>query len=106
SAFAHSETFLMLAFVGGGALGLIPFAGRVGIGVATAAAALAAGWSVVTATRLRSERLHGRAAAGPASAGPASTVAEARADTTPDASAPTDAERSTAAPSVAVPLSP
>ncbi len=31
SAFAHSETLLMLAFVVGGAIGLIPFTGRVGI---------------------------------------------------------------------------
>lgn len=61
SAFAHAETILMLAFVGGGALGLIPLPGRVGIVVATAAAAVAAVWAVGTATRLRRDRLHGRA---------------------------------------------
>ena len=32
SAFAHSETLLMLAWVVGGAIGLIPFSGRIGIG--------------------------------------------------------------------------
>jgi hypothetical protein len=37
SAFAHAETVLQLAFVAGGALGLIPFAGTVGLVVAAAA---------------------------------------------------------------------
>ena len=41
SAFAHSETLLQLAFVAGGALGLIPFSGRWGL--ALAAAVLLAG---------------------------------------------------------------
>lgn len=61
SAFAHSETALMLAFVAGGALGLVPFDGRVGIAVLSGLAILAAVRTVVVAGRLRAERLHGRA---------------------------------------------
>jgi hypothetical protein len=61
SAFAHSETILMLSFVAGGALGLIPMAGRIGIGAAAGFAVLAAARAVVAAGRLRKERLHGRA---------------------------------------------
>jgi MFS family permease len=61
SAFAHSETVLMLAFVAGGAAGLIPFQGRLGIAVATVIAVLAAARAVVVAGALRKERLNGRA---------------------------------------------
>jgi hypothetical protein len=61
SAFAHSETLLMLAWVAGGAIGLIPLDGRVGIGVATGFAALAALRAVLVAGRLRHDRLRGRA---------------------------------------------
>lgn len=61
SAFAHSETVLMLAFVAGGALGLIPFHGRVGIAVVSGLATLAAVRAIVVAGRLRGEKLHGRA---------------------------------------------
>ncbi|MGW4462926.1 MFS transporter [Micromonospora sp. NPDC004704] len=61
SAFAHSETALMLAFVAGGAIGLIPFDGRVGIAVLSGLATLSAVRAVVVAGRLRGERLHGRA---------------------------------------------
>jgi len=61
SAFAHSETVLMLAWVAGGALGLIPFQGRLGIGVATVVAVLAAARAVVVAGALRKEKLNGRA---------------------------------------------
>ncbi|WP_435830706.1 MFS transporter [Polymorphospora rubra] len=60
SAFAHSETVLMLAFVAGGAVGLIPFDGRVGIGVVAGVGVLAAARAVVVAGQLRAERLHGR----------------------------------------------
>lgn len=75
SAFGHSETVLMLAFVAGGAIGLIPVAGRLGIGVAAGFAVLAAIRAVVVAGRLRGERLHGRAmttgtAAGVGTGGP------------------------------------
>jgi MFS family permease len=59
SAFAHSETLLMVAWVAGGALGLIPFAGRLGAGVLAAFLALALGRAVLAAGRLRRERLHG-----------------------------------------------
>jgi MFS family permease len=60
SAFAHSETVLMLAFVGGGALGLIPFDGRVGVGALAGLATLFAARAVIVAGQLRKERLHGR----------------------------------------------
>jgi hypothetical protein len=57
SAFAHAETVLQLAFVAGGAIGLIPFAGPVGLVVA--AVAMLAGtvrvglwvWSLRTTAR-------------------------------------------------------
>ncbi|BCB86473.1 hypothetical protein Psuf_037860 [Phytohabitans suffuscus] len=61
SAFAHSETVLMLAWVAGGALGLIPFEGRLGIGVATVVAVLAAARAVIVASALRKDKLSGRA---------------------------------------------
>ncbi|MFG2099467.1 MFS transporter [Micromonospora echinaurantiaca] len=60
SSFAHSETVLMLAFVAGGGLGLVPFEGRVGIAVVAGVGALAAARAVVMAGRLRAERLVGR----------------------------------------------
>ncbi|WP_430781132.1 MFS transporter [Actinoplanes sp. G11-F43] len=60
TAFAHSETALMLAWVAGGGLGLIPVAGRLGIGFAALLAVLAAARAVWSATRLRNERLAGR----------------------------------------------
>jgi MFS family permease len=60
SAFAHSETLLMLAWVAGSGLGLIPIHGRLGIGVAAAFAVLAAARAVIVAGRLRHEKLSGR----------------------------------------------
>ncbi|OZV75604.1 MFS transporter [Micromonospora echinospora] len=60
SSFAHSETALMLAFVAGGGLGLVPFDGRIGIGVAAAAGTLAAVRGMLVTNRLRGERLLGR----------------------------------------------
>ncbi|MFV2101889.1 MFS transporter [Micromonospora sp. LOL_024] len=60
SSFAHSETALVLAFVAGGGLGLVPFDGRVGIAVAAGVGTLAAARALVMARRLRSERLRGR----------------------------------------------
>jgi MFS family permease len=62
SAFAHSETILMLAFVFGGAVGLIPIDGRIGVGAAAAFAVLAAIRAVTSAGLLRKDRLDGRAA--------------------------------------------
>ncbi|MEO3743608.1 MFS transporter [Plantactinospora sp. B5E13] len=61
TAFAHSETILMLAFVAGGALGLIPLDGRLGIGLLAGLAVVAMVWTTIVATRLRNERLSGRA---------------------------------------------
>jgi MFS family permease len=60
TAFAHSETVLMLAWVAGGGIGLIPLAGRLGVALVAllaVAAAVRASWS---AARLRTERLAGR----------------------------------------------
>jgi MFS family permease len=62
SAFAHSETVLVLAFVAGGAVGLIPFAGWLGMAVAAVVGGLATARSVFVAGRLRGQRLSGRAA--------------------------------------------
>lgn len=60
SSFAHSETVLMLAFVAGGGLGLVPFDGQLGIAVAAGVATLATARGIVVANRLRAERLAGR----------------------------------------------
>jgi MFS family permease len=61
SAFAHSETALMLAWVLGGAIGLIPFSARLGLAIAAVAIALAAVRGVLLAGALRKERLRGAA---------------------------------------------
>jgi MFS family permease len=63
SAFAHSETLLMLAFVVGGAIGLIPFNGRLGIIFCTVGMVVAAIFAWLRAIKLRGERLTGSAAA-------------------------------------------
>ncbi|MFI7069046.1 MFS transporter [Micromonospora sediminicola] len=60
SSFAHSETALMLAFVAGGGLGLVPFTGLIGVAVAAAVASLVALRGVLVAGRLRGEHLAGR----------------------------------------------
>ncbi|MBL6276679.1 MFS transporter [Micromonospora fiedleri] len=60
SSFAHSETVLMLAFVAGGGLGLVPFHGRIGIAVTAGVGVLAAARGLLMAHRLRAERLCGR----------------------------------------------
>jgi hypothetical protein len=60
SAFGHSETVLIIAWVAGGAVGIIPLGGRLGVGVAAAFAVAAAVRGVIVAGRLHSERLHGR----------------------------------------------
>jgi MFS family permease len=65
SAFAHAETLLMLAWVAGAALGLIPLDGRVGVAVAAVGVIVAAVRAVRVARRLRGEVLRGRAAAAP-----------------------------------------
>ncbi|WP_308201124.1 MFS transporter [Paractinoplanes maris] len=61
SAFAHSETVLMIAWVLGGGIGIIPLPGRLGIALATVLAVLAAARAAYVATRLNNERLSGRA---------------------------------------------
>jgi MFS family permease len=63
SAFAHAETLLMLAWVAGGGLGLIPFDGRIGLIVAAAGVTAAAVRAVQVTHRYRGEVLAGRAAA-------------------------------------------
>ena len=65
SAFAHSETLLMLAFVVGGAIGLIPFNGRLGIIVCTVGMVVAAIYAWLRAINLRRELLTGSASASP-----------------------------------------
>ncbi|GAB1689036.1 MFS transporter [Krasilnikovia sp. M28-CT-15] len=60
SAFAHSETVLMLAWVVGGAVGIIPMDGRVGMIVAASFAVAAAIRAAVVAGRLHGDHLLGR----------------------------------------------
>jgi MFS family permease len=59
SAFAHSETLLMLAWVAGGAIGLIPVGVRTGLAAAAAFAFVALLRSVYAASTLRRVHLRG-----------------------------------------------
>ncbi|MEV0644870.1 MFS transporter [Phytomonospora sp. NPDC050363] len=59
SAFAHSETLLILAWVAGGGLGLVPFNGPLGIAVMAIAVLAATIKTAVSARGLRGERLTG-----------------------------------------------
>jgi hypothetical protein len=77
SAFAHAETLLMLAWVAGGALGLIRLSGHVGVGLAALAMVAAATRGAIVAWRLRTDVLRGRAARG--GAGPDQGVADSSA---------------------------
>jgi MFS family permease len=71
SAFAHAETLLMLAWVAGAALGLIPLDGRVGVAVAAVGVVAAAVRAARVSRRRRGEVLRGQAAlAGPPSTPP------------------------------------
>jgi hypothetical protein len=111
SAFAHSETVLMLAFVAGGALGLIPFDGRTGITVAAGLAVLATARALVLARRLRGERLLGRAAteqdADPAAAPvPSTAPVTAAAPPVPPAPAASAGTPATAASGTPAPAAP
>ena len=96
SAFAHSETVLMMAWVVGGAVGIIRMDGRLGVIVAATFAVAAAVRAGFVAARLHNERLQGRpdatAADEPAPAGPDAGPA----DPWPDA--PTVAPRPPVAP--------
>ncbi|MEU4694476.1 MFS transporter [Actinoplanes sp. NPDC023714] len=65
TAFAHSETVLMLAWVLGGGIGIIPLPGRWGIALAAGLAVLAAARAAWAAARLHNERLAGRPGAAP-----------------------------------------
>ncbi|GLY98167.1 MFS transporter [Actinoplanes sp. NBRC 103695] len=108
SAFGHSETVLMIAWVLGGAIGIIPLSGRLGVALAAAIATAAAVRAAYVATRLRTERLHGRPdatpeplAPQPATAQPAtapSPTPSDRAPTDPWPTAPTVAPRQPSAP--------
>ena len=60
SAFAHSETVLMIAWVVGGAVGIIPLSGRLGVALVALFAVAAAVRAAIVAARLHAERLHGR----------------------------------------------
>jgi hypothetical protein len=59
SAFAHTETLLMVAWVAGGALGLVPYSGRGGIAAVFVALTLASGRAIWSAARLRRDMLTG-----------------------------------------------
>jgi MFS family permease len=59
SAFAHSETLLMVAWVLGGAVGLIPFGGSWGLLIAATFMTLGAVRALYSAVVLRKERLRG-----------------------------------------------
>jgi MFS family permease len=61
SAFAHSETLLMIAWVAGGALGLIPFPGRWGMIAMVVVVAFGAARAVWSAGKLRKDKLTGAA---------------------------------------------
>ncbi|MFC7274295.1 MFS transporter [Paractinoplanes rhizophilus] len=89
SAFAHSETVLMIAWVAGGGIGIIPLPGRLGIAVAAliaVAMAVRAGWA---AARLHSEHLSGRAGSPDEQPAEAATAAADRTDRT-DRAEPAD----------------
>ncbi|MEV6844259.1 MFS transporter [Actinoplanes sp. NPDC051411] len=60
SAFAHSETVLMIAWVAGGAIGIIPLPGRVGVALGALLAVAATVRAGIVAARLHNERLSGR----------------------------------------------
>lgn len=74
TAFAHSETLLMLAFVAGSAVGLIPMPARLGIAIAAGLVVLAAARAVVLALLLRRDRLIGRPEGEAGSAAPPSVA--------------------------------
>jgi MFS family permease len=98
SAFAHSETLLMLAFVVGGAIGLIPFNGRLGIIVCTAGMVVAAIYAWLRAINLRGERLTGSAQSGstPTGSAPSGSAAAQPAGPHPTTAQTTTAQTTTA----------
>src|SRR5262249_39947147 len=64
SAFAHSETVLMLAWVAGGALGLVPFGAWWGIALVIGVGALFMLRAIAAGVSLRREKLSGVASGG------------------------------------------
>jgi len=89
SAFAHSETVLMIAWVAGGAIGIIPLPGRLGVALAAALAVAMAVRAAWVAARLHNEHLSGRA--GDLDAAPDAAPETATAPSGPPGSAkPTD----------------
>jgi MFS family permease len=114
SAFAHSETVLMLAWVVGGAVGIIPVAGRIGVGVAAAFAVAAAVRGAIVAAKLHKEHLHGRPdlppdtdpAPAPTQPGPVQAGPVQAGRTQPEPVVPGGVPAGTAAPAPAGPGSP
>ncbi|MFC7482198.1 MFS transporter [Luedemannella flava] len=85
SAFAHAETLLMLAWVAGAAIGLVPFGVRWGLGLAAGGIILATARAFVAGWRLRGDKLTGRADGAPI---PAETPPETRPAPPPETPSP------------------
>jgi MFS family permease len=104
TAFAHSETILMIAWVAGGAAGIIPLPGRLGVTLAAAVAVLLAVRAGFVAARLHNERLSGRAD-DPAPTSPASSTPASSTPASPSSAGPVPASSNPASPSSASPSS-
>lgn len=76
SAFAHSETLLILAWVAGGALGLVPLDARWGLVLVAGFLLFGAARALIAAVRLHRERLHAGSAPTPSRQGPGSRARE------------------------------
>jgi MFS family permease len=97
SAFAHAETMLMLAWVAGAGLGLVPFGNaRIGLGLAALATVAAATRATVLAWRLRADRLTGRINGSSARSGPAGGPAPGAAAMVPASTTATTTSTTTA----------
>jgi hypothetical protein len=105
SAFAHSETILMLAWVAGSGLGLVPIHGRIGFAVAAGFAVLAAIRAVLVTGRLRHEKLSGRSEPAARRPEPASSPESAAASPGLGSPAPASAKTSTTAAPASSPAS-
>nr|WP_221379735.1 MFS transporter [Actinoplanes polyasparticus] len=88
SAFAHSETVLMIAWVVGGGIGIIPLPGRLGVALAALLAVVAAARAGWVATRLHNERLSGRVDDPAPDREPAHATATSPGATSPGAASP------------------
>lgn len=87
TAFAHAETLLMLAFVAGGAVGLIPLPGRVGVGIVAGLLVLAVAHTTLVAFTLRGDPLSGRPVPVPAAGGDSAGTRTAATESTATGSA-------------------